>query len=167
MAVAEIIGAAIGVLLLVVVAYLLVGGTLTAAETVANAQKDLTLLNEARLRTDWHLNDSEIEIAGNVLNFSITNTGNEVISDFPYIDVYTDDSGSSAFKQYTYEKTYSGTSGYWTLMIENDRVHPNQLDPGEKAWILATFSGSDPVWVQMTTRNGVYAQLSTGTSWRV
>ena len=60
MAVAEIIGAAIGVLLLVVVAYLLVGGTLNAAETVGNAQKDLTLLNEARMRTSITISDTEI-----------------------------------------------------------------------------------------------------------
>jgi len=51
MAVSEIIGAAVGILLLVIVAYVIVGGTLTAGETIATAQKDLTLQNEARLRT--------------------------------------------------------------------------------------------------------------------
>ena len=43
MAVAEIIGAAVGVLLLIIVAYIVVGSTLTTAETVSFAQKDLTL----------------------------------------------------------------------------------------------------------------------------
>ncbi len=53
MAVADLIGAAVGVLLLVLVAYILVGSTLSTAEIVSNAQKDLTLHDEARLHTDF------------------------------------------------------------------------------------------------------------------
>ena len=44
MAVAEIIGTAIGTMLIIIVAYLLVGNVLNAAEVVSNAQKDMTLL---------------------------------------------------------------------------------------------------------------------------
>jgi len=51
MAGAEIIGAAISVLLLILVGYFLIGSALTTAETVASAQKDITLQNEARLQT--------------------------------------------------------------------------------------------------------------------
>ncbi len=43
MAVAELIGATVGVIILVLVAYVLVGSTLSTAQTVAEAQKDLTL----------------------------------------------------------------------------------------------------------------------------
>ena len=51
MAVAGIIAAAVGVMLLIVVGYVVVGATITTAETVTNAQKDVTLQNEIRLGT--------------------------------------------------------------------------------------------------------------------
>lgn len=161
MAVAEIIGAAIGVLLLVIVAYLIVGGTLSVAETVATAQKDLTVLTESRIRTDFQLNKSEISIEGNGLNFSVTNTGNEVISDYTHIDIYTSDNTGSGYERFTYDPENERSPGTWNLVrIDNDYIHPNQIDPGEKAWILAFFAGSDPVWVQVSASNGVIAQTT-------
>ncbi len=161
MAVAEIIGAAIGVLMLVVVAYILVGGTLTAGETVANAQKDLTIIHEIRLNTGMSLNKSEISITGNGLNFSVTNTGNEIISDFNHIDIYTYDNSLSEYQRYIYDKDDTRAAGTWSLLhIDDDYMHPNQIDPGEKAWIMAVFSGASPVWVQISVNNGVYAQTT-------
>jgi archaeal flagellar protein FlaF len=159
-AVAELIGAAIGVLLLVMVAYLLVGSTLSTAELVVNAQKDVTLHQEARLKTDIQLNKAEISIAGSGLNFSVTNTGNEIISDFDHIDIFTyNNSLPPEYQTYTYDKyKIPGKTGNWTIRIDSDYIHPNQLDPGEKAWILATFAGANPKWVQIVTNNGVYAQ---------
>ena len=159
MAVAEIIGAAIGILLLVMVAYLIVGGTLSVAETVATAQKDVTSISETRLRTDMTLNTGEISILGTGLNFSVTNSGNEIISDYPHIDLYTDNSSGLGYQRFTYDKEKSGTPGSWSLVsIDNDNIHPGQIDPGEKAWFWATFAGESPAWVQVTTGNGVYAQ---------
>jgi flagellar protein FlaF len=168
MAVAEIIGAAIGVLLLVVVAYLIVGGTLSVAEIVTTAQKDITLMTESRMRTDMRLNNTETSISGSDLTFSLTNTGNEIISDFEHIDVYTYDNVGTTYEHYTYAET-AGTANTWSLVgIDNDYVHPMQIDPGEKAWIVATFPGNDPVWVQITASNGVYAQLTAPeTGWRL
>ena len=161
MAVAEIIGAAVGVLLLVIVAYLIVGGTLSVAETVATAQKDVTIQNEARMRTSMDLDKSEIVITGSGLNFSVVNTGDEIISDFDHIDLYTTDSAGMAYQRYTYNVTKKGTAGTWSLLrIDADYIHPGQIDPGEKAWFWATFSGSSPAWVQVTTANGVYAQTT-------
>jgi len=160
MAVAEIIGAAIGVLLLVVVAYLLVGGTLTAAETVANSQKDLTMLNEARIRTDLQLNSSEISHGGSGISFSITNSGNEIISDFTHMDIYTYNA-SDIYQYYTYDPGDKGGTGNWTITtFENDYIHPNMLDPGEKMWIKATFPGLTPLRIQITTGNGVSASTT-------
>lgn len=162
MAVAEIIGAAIGVLLLVVVAYLLVGGTLSAGEAVAYAQKDLTIQNEARLHTDLFVDADDITRRDTGLNFSVTNTGNEVIADFDHIDVYTfNNSVPYGHQRFVYDKYFQGHAGNWTLLrIDNDNIHPNQLDPGEKAWFWATYTGTVPVWVQVTTGNGVYAQTT-------
>jgi flagellar protein FlaF len=161
MAAAEIIGAAIGVLLLMVVAYVVVGSTLTAAETVSNAQKDLTLQNEVRLRTSISLNRSEISNTTSVLDFSVTNTGNEIISDFDHTDIYTwDGVPSKDYQKYTYEKSPTGKPGNWSIMIENDAIHPNQLDPGEKMWVTVNYIGARPIWFQITTSNGVYAQTT-------
>jgi len=53
MAVADLIGAAVGVMLLVIVAYLLVGSTLSTAEIVTNAQKAVALQEQTQLRTDF------------------------------------------------------------------------------------------------------------------
>jgi len=161
MAAAEIIGAAIGVLLLMVVAYVVVGATLTAAETVSTAQKDLTLQNEARLRTSISINRSEISNTTSALDFSVTNNGNEIISDFEHTDIYTWDGNNQGYQNYTYDKYQTGTSGNWSVKsIENDLIHPNQLDPGEKMWITVNYIGARPTWFQVTTSNGVYAQTT-------
>ena len=161
MAVAEIIGAAIGVMLLVIVAYMLVGSVLTTAEVVTTAQKDLTLQQEARLGTSITVDKSETSIVGQGINFSVTNTGNEVISDFNHMDIYTWDGSTSEYKRYTYDKYLLGTPGNWSILrIDNDIIHPNQLDPGEKMWVWATFTGSTPKWFQVTTSNGVNAQTT-------
>ena len=57
MAAAGIIGTAVGVILLIVVAYVVVGATLTAAETMSNAQKDVTLQNQMRIGTAFTITD--------------------------------------------------------------------------------------------------------------
>ena len=164
MAVAEIIGAAIGVLLLVVVAYLLVGGTLTAAETVVAAQKDVTLLQEARLRTSFTIIDHTAD--GFRLNFNITNTGTETITDLPHMDVFSFNK-TYGYYRYSYDKTRSGYEGTWYVPengFNNDYVHAGQLDPGVKMEIVMISSSSDP-WdypkpdhIQVTTSNGVSAE---------
>ncbi|MFA4876928.1 MAG: hypothetical protein WC586_05910 [Methanoregula sp.] len=157
MAVAEIIGAAIGVLLLVVVAYILVGGTLTAAETLANAQKDMTLQHETRMRTDIELNRTDFGPSGSgYLTFSVTNSGNEIISDFSHMDVSTFSTSSGEWQYLTYSS--SGLPGSWTITsFENDYFHPRELDPGEKMWIRAYYVGEWPYRFQVTTGNGVTA----------
>src|SRR5512145_2403951 len=90
MAVSEIIGAAVGVILLVVVAYVVVGSTLYAAETVTNAQKDLTIQQEARMRTAFSV--SHAVRNSSTVHANITNTGSEIIGDFKHMDVLVYDS---------------------------------------------------------------------------
>ncbi len=163
MAVAEIVGAAIGVMMLVIVAYMLVGSVLTTAEVVTNAQKDLTLHQETRLGTGIMVNKSRFEtnITGQVLNLNVTNTGNVVISDFDHMDVYSWDGTPNGYRRYAYSPTCAGTENTWCkIIIVPDTLHPRQLDPGEKMWIAATFTGTNPVWFQVTTGNGVNAQTT-------
>jgi len=151
---AEIIGTAIGVLLLILVGYLLVGSTLSSAEIVASAQKDMTLQNEARLRTDITI--FKPGVYGSSFNFSLNNTGNEVIGDFPHMDIFSYDS-SSGYQRYTYDPSGTGGQNNWTIVkFDRDFVHPSMLDPGEAMWISVTYSGT-PISIVVSTSNGVYA----------
>jgi archaeal flagellar protein FlaF len=158
MAVAEIIGAAIGVLLLVIVAYLLVGGTLTTAETVVAAQKDVTLLQETRMRTSIVVTDEQPDV-GNNLNFSVTNNGEEIVSDLPHMDIFSFNT-ATGYTHYTYDSEKTGAPYTWQIIrFENDYIHSNELDPGVKVWIKASVpSGETPVKsFQVVTGNGVSA----------
>lgn len=164
MAVAELIGAAIGTMLLVIVAYLLVGNVLTTAEVVSNAQKDMTLLEASRLNTDISVSYEGIDgglTNHPAINFTVTNTGNQVISDFDHATVFT--SAGTVFTSYSFDPGNTGTVGSWDkIRIENDVIHPNQLDPGEKMWVLAYFApDSTPTWFEFCTNNGVYASAYT------
>jgi flagellar protein FlaF len=160
MASAEIIGAAIGILLMMIVAYLLVGSTLTAAEIVTTAQKDVTLQNEARLRTDINISSIWVQPLSfpplSTFRFYLNNTGSEIIGDFSHMDIFSLDS-TSQYKRYTYSPSGS-IDGKWTIeKIDPDVIHPKMLDPGEGVWICATYTaGPNPVWILVSTGNGVY-----------
>jgi len=156
MAVAGIIAAALGVMLLIVVAYVVVGATISAAETVTDAQKDVTLQNEMRLGTALVITDP-IHSSSNITS-NITNTGTEIISDFKHMDILAYDTGSSEYQVCTYDSGSSGTPGTWYIANRyQDFIHPFELDPGEKYQIQVTTRGSYPEWFQITTGNGVYA----------
>jgi archaeal flagellar protein FlaF len=153
-AVAGIIAAAVGVMLLIVVGYVVVGATLTTAETVTNAQKDVTLQNEMRLGTAIVITDT-IHSSSNITS-NITNTGTEIISDFRHMDVIVYDTGSNDYQVCTYDP--GGNPGTWDITNRyQDFIHPSELDPGEKYQIQVATKGSSPYWFQITTGNGVYA----------
>lgn len=163
MAVAEIIGAVFGVTLLLIVAYMLVGSVLTTAEVVTTAQKDVTLLNEARMRTSINL--ETITCTGsNPTNctISVENDGNEIISDFDHMDLFTDANGDTeGVRHLTYSSVCTDIVTTWCIsLFDPNNFHPNELDPGEKMSILATVPGNQPIWFQVTTGNGVNAQTT-------
>jgi archaeal flagellar protein FlaF len=153
-AVAGIIAAAVGVMLLIVVGYVVVGATITTAETVTNAQKDVTLQNEMRLGTAIVITDP-IKSSSNITS-NVTNTGTEIISDFRHMDVIVYDTGSNDYQVCTYNS--GGNPGTWDIANRyQDFIHPSELDPGEKYQIRVATGGSSPYWFQITTSNGVYA----------
>lgn len=158
MAVGEIIGAAIGILMLIIVAYLVVGNTLSTAELITNAQKEVTSSSELRLRTatTLYLPFSPSGATG-TFNFSINNTGQETISDFAHMDLFSANSSTGSYLRYAYHRS-GNTAGTWTIeRITPDFIHPMMLDPGESMWVCATYSGDAPVWTLVSTGNGVYA----------
>jgi flagellar protein FlaF len=165
MAVAEIIGASVGVLLLVIVAYLLVGNVLSTSEIVANAQKDLTIQDEARLMTAISISDINIDPSGGI-NFTVSNNGTESLYNFNHMDVYTYSNSNTGFQYYRYDRYNLRNPGNWSIttlpndMLTNDIVHPNELDPGTSMIVLIT-PASTPTWVEFCTDNGVYASANT------
>ncbi|WP_048145913.1 hypothetical protein [Methanosphaerula palustris] len=155
MAVGELIGAVVGVMLLVYVAYVLVGSVIMTAETVTSAQGDMGQLQEARMRT--MINLSIDQVVDNTVYLNVTNTGGEPISDFTHMDVITSDGvGEPLYHHFT---TGALSSQTWqNIQIVPDYVHPGQLDPGE----VLTLSVTDtyrPVWAQVITPNGVYSTV--------
>jgi flagellar protein FlaF len=156
MAVAGIIAAAVGVILLIIVAYIVVGATITAAETVTSAQKDVTLQNEMRLGTAFVITDPTNNSSN--ITSNVTNTGTEIINDFNHMDVIVYDTGSNEYQVCTYNAREPGTPGTWYISNRyQDFIHPFELDPGEKYQIWVATRGSSPDWFQITSGNGVYA----------
>lgn len=155
MAVSEIIGAAVGVMLLIIVAYVVVSGTLFAGETVATAQKDLTLQQEARIRTSFSITD-QVNASG-MINANITNTGTEIIGDFKHMDVIVYDKDLNQYQVYPYSVNALDPNKWGIETQYNDFIHPYELDPGEKFRIRINSEGNSPKWFQITTANGVYA----------
>lgn len=157
MAVADLIGAAVGVLLLVIVAYILVGSTLSVAETVTSAQKAAALQEQIQMRTDLSIVNATVE-NGSDINCTIKNTGSEIIADFKHMDVIVYDNSTQDYQLYPYNSNY-GISGTWTITYRgNDVIHPSELDPGEEYRIeVFTPDVSLPYWFQITTANGIYA----------
>ena len=159
MAVSEIIGAAVGVMLLIIVAYVVVSGTLIAGETMATAQKDLTLQQEARVRTAFAISDQRNDTS-NLILANITNTGTEIIGDFKHMDVIVYDKDDGEYDICIYKSTEGAMQGYWGIYPNAEEfIHKNELDPGEKyeIWIQPPGTITKPKWFQITTANGVYA----------
>ncbi|WP_292368688.1 hypothetical protein [Methanoregula sp. UBA64] len=153
MAVADLIGAAVGVMLLVIVAYLLVGSTLSTAEIVTNAQKAAALQEQTQLRTDFSLENITTE--NSFINCTIHNTGKEVISDFKHMDAVVYDRSARDFRLYQYST--DGGPGTWTITDKGTEViHPSELDPGEAYQISIQTTADSPAWFQITTGTGVY-----------
>ncbi len=158
MAVSELIGAAVGVILLVIVAYVVVGSILFAADTMANTQKDLTAQQESRIRTAFSLTDQfNSTDQSYIIYANITNTGTEIISDFKHMDVIVYDKESGGYEVCIYDEA-GGTQGTWNIdTTYSEFIHPNELDPGERYRIRVVIKGNQPKWLQVTTANGVYA----------
>ncbi len=151
MASGTLIATAIALILLVVTAYALVGGTLSTASMIAGAQSDAVHQQEIRLRTSIAILDARLNASLATLFLEVENTGSEVIGDFDHMDLYLSDGGDPAF----YPR--GSGPGTWSIVsITPDSIHPGMLDPGEVANLSVAYSGAPPEWVQIVTASGVY-----------
>lgn len=157
MAFADLIGAAVGIMLLVIVAYLLVGSTISTAEIVTNAQKAATLQDQVQLRTGFTISD--VYADQSTINCTVRNTGSEIISDFTHMDFIVYDRNTTAgYTIYPYRPYSNGViAGTWTIIPSgNEVIHLSELDPGESYKFQVITVGTDPSWFQITSGNGVY-----------
>ena len=148
MAIANLIGAVVGVFLLLLVAYLLVGATLITAETVMNAQREMTEVQVTTIRTSIAIED--YTLTDDRLYLLITNDGATIIDPNPEgMDVYLSD---DVFTQMV--------RASWTQEgnITPDGINPGLLDPGESLNMSIDISGvANASWVKVATPNGITA----------
>ncbi len=149
MSAGPLVASGIGILLLVVTAYILIGGTLTTTEVMVEAQNNLAAYQETRMRTAIMIQNTTLK--NTALQIEVKNTGSEPIVDIPSIDVYIQSNGLPDYVPYNTDGLHWISAG-----IAPDEIHPGTLDPGETLTLTVTFSEGDrPVWVQVVTPNGV------------
>ena len=158
MAFASIIGSAIGILLLIITAYVLVAGVLTATQVAMNAQSDMTAVHMQMLATDITIESTTVENSSspNIIYLELENSGSEPI-DISTLNVF--------FQAY----------GLAPELIPEDSItHPWSIEPNIPQWrpteklkmsvkVSDTYQSSYyPVKIQLTTGNGVsrYANVT-------
>jgi flagellar protein FlaF len=153
MGLGSLIASAVAIILLVITAYVIIGGTIATAEIVSLAQEEQAHTIQKAMRTSIDIVDVEVDAGASVMYVEVYNAGTEIIADFDSMDV---------FVIYNAEPWYisPGTGpGTWSPgAIVPDIVHPGQLDPEETVNISVAYAGGvPPAWVQVTTGNGVCA----------
>lgn len=144
-----VIASAVAILLLIITAYFLIGGTLTTAQTVTRAQRDLAIQEAQKLRTRIEIFGAATDNNSSRTFILVNNTGSEVVGAFDHMEVYLLQDGTPY--------VYTNASGNWTYTIQPDQVHPGILDPDEAANITVGYDPSrgNATWVKVTTANGV------------
>jgi len=151
---ASLIGSAIALVLLILTAYIVIGGILSTTEIVSVAQSDQFHQLETRMRTAIEITDTTIK-ADNTTYIDLTNSGGEPLLRYEYFDVYALTGTSVEPVYYSYVSS-TPVAGQWTcISITPDLIHPEELDPGEVMNISVKCSET-PTWIQITTGNGVY-----------
>jgi len=151
---ASLIGSAIALVLLILTAYIVIGGILSTTEIVSVAQSDQFHQLETRMRTAIEITDTTI-VDDTILYLKLNNSGGETLLMYKYFDVYTLTGTSVEPVYYSYVSS-APAAGEWTyISITPDLIHPNELDPGE-VMNISVICTETPTWIQITTGNGVY-----------
>ena len=151
MASASLIATAFALIMLIITAYFLVGVVLTTAQVVSNAQTEQINQQEERVRTGIDIQNATI-VPGSIAYIEIENSGSVIISDIEYLDAYTINGPSNPPVYYSQG---SGTGEWDKISIKPDIINPGQWDPEEILNISINYSGDSPIWVQVTTPNGI------------
>lgn len=149
---AALVATAIALVLLIITAYVIVGGTLATAQVVSLAQDEKVNRQETRMHTSISITGTSLSETGSELNVLVQNTGSETITDLSHMDVLLI---SDAEPVYFPEGSGQGT---WSVVeIVPDLIHPRALDPDEVMNISVQYTPANtPTWVKVITPNGVY-----------
>ncbi|KQC03873.1 MAG: hypothetical protein APR53_00400 [Methanoculleus sp. SDB] len=149
---ASLVASAIALILLLITAYVIVGGTLSTAEIIAFAQHEQAAQQEIRMRTSIEIVSATLTAGASPLVVEVRNVGQEPVSGFDNMEAYL------VFADEPVLHPYGSGAGYWAYGgIIPDSIHPHQLDPDEVLTMSVAYSGvTAPVWVQVTTDRGVY-----------
>ncbi len=162
----SVIGTAISLVLLTVLAYLLIGIVFSTSEAVSSVQTQQVNALEDRLMTSISIvNTSLSQCTGSYSEVyaEIENTGKTTLSNFKNWDVIVKVASVSTQvepKVCIYNNT--SADNRWDCVIMPDLLSPGRLDPGEvmNMTIRISDSDSDPSSSRMlhvTTPNGVSA----------
>jgi flagellar protein FlaF len=152
MAVASLIGSAIGILLLIITAYVLVGGSIGTTETMVRAQTDMTAIHQQQLATSISIDEAS---GGGAIWLVLTNRGGESIRDLNHLDVYV--KGSSGETLLYTGPNVTGSDGQWSKNFTS-----SILNPGESVNLTVPYSGSGTITVRAITPNGAAAAAVVG-----
>ena len=149
MAFASIISSAIGIILLIITAYVLVAGVLTATQVAMNAQSDMTAVHMQMLGTDPMIKSTFVENSSpNIIYLNLINSGSEPI-DLSHISVFLEMQGLAP-----------------ELISKNSVTQPWSINPDITQWrpteelnmsvkLSEIYDNSNyPVIIQLTTGNG-------------
>jgi len=175
MAGADVIEAAIGITLLLIVSYVVLGGITTAGDMVSTAKKDMTLMQEERLGTSITIADYHYDIiAGPIyeIHFRVLNNGNQVIRNIDKMNVVFYH-GSDTPKLLINGSGEVGTNTWKMIELERDSgwhnevINPNQWDPGEYLFgeIQVNYVPSNVDLLEVILANGVTASTTTAIYW--
>jgi hypothetical protein len=142
MAGADVIEAAIGITLLLIVSYVVLGSITTAADTVSTARKDMTLIQEERLGTSIRIADDHYHGApDNRIDFMVSNNGTQIIHNINQTEVMLMLSPNAPVLYKNGPGTGLGTTtwynnGTWLDVTgtHGEIINPGQWDPGEYLW---------------------------------
>ena len=156
MAAASLVATAFGIIIIIITAYVLAGGTLLTSEVVTTAQKDMTAVQVKMLGTSIRIENTSVYQDGDtrVVIIFLDNTGNEPILDYSKIDVYVSFDDEVVLYRYNIGNSINS----WNK--ENyGIIYPSQWDPGEKIKINVFYSlEKAPIHVKIVTNNGITAE---------
>ena len=158
MGVGTVIATAIAIILLIITAYVLIGGTLATAKTAVLAQRAISDQENQRIHTRIEIMNASANLGTGETFIEVKNTGSEVIGDFDHMEVYLlQNLTPDAFTPYTYTNLPAAFN-FTYKVVPPDLIHPGLLDPDEVANMTVLYDATrgDPSWVKVTTSNGVY-----------
>ena len=145
MAFASIIASAIGILLLIITAYVLVGGVLTTTQIAMNAQSDMTAVRMEMLGTAITIDSTENMTP---IIIHMRNTGSELI-DLSKINVFVSAPNSVPV---LLPRDSPGVNNWSVVPVTKAQWRPTEI-----LNMTVTYNVEPPVIFQITTGNGVSA----------